>query len=271
MRNFKLTICYDGSRYKGWQRQGNTENTLQARLESILSRLLQQPVELSGSGRTDAGVHARRQVCSFRARTDRSCEDLLRELRHFLPEDIGAFALEEAESRFHARLSCTGKTYVYRIWNSGEPDVFQRRFRLSVPEPLDLPAMEKAAALLCGSHDFTAFCANRHLKKSAVRNLFSIRFVQKGEELAIVYTGDGFLYNMVRILTGTLLEVGLGRRKAEDMPALLASRDRALAGSTVPPHGLFLWDVYYDPLTKESSAKKGRIESDFSVDSTPEY
>ncbi|MBO5556752.1 MAG: tRNA pseudouridine(38-40) synthase TruA [Oscillospiraceae bacterium] len=269
MRNFKLTICYDGSRYKGWQRQGNTENTLQARLEAILSRMLEQPVELSGSGRTDAGVHARRQVCSFRVKTGQPCEALLAQLRGFLPEDVGALSLEEAESRFHARLSCTGKTYVYRIWNSDLPDVFQRRYRLTVPEPLDLSAMEKAAVLLCGEHDFTSFCANRHMKKSAVRNLSAIRIVREGDAVSIWYTGNGFLYNMVRILTGTLLEVGLGRRDAGDMPAILEARDRSRAGFTAPPQALFLWDVCYDPLPDKADESWKKI-SIFSVDSTTE-
>ena len=144
MRNFKLTLCYDGGRYKGWQRQGNTENTIQGRLEALLSRLLQQPVELSGSGRTDAGVHARAQVCSFKAETALDCDELLRLIRRYLPEDIGAVALAEAPPRFHARLSCREKTYVYRIWNSPEPNVFERDFLYTLAEPLDRAAMEQA-------------------------------------------------------------------------------------------------------------------------------
>ena len=133
MRNFKLTLCYDGGRYDGWQRQGNSDNTIQGKLEVLLTRLLSQSVEVAGSGRTDAGVHALEQVCSFRAETELPCDELLREIRRYLPEDIGALALEEAEPRFHARLSCREKTYVYRIWNSEEPNVFERRFRA----PLD--------------------------------------------------------------------------------------------------------------------------------------
>ena len=247
MKNYRLTLCYEGTRYKGWQKQGNTGQTLQEKLETLLGRLLEQPVEIAGSGRTDAGVHARRQVCSFRAETDRSCEELLGALRAHLPEDIGAIALEEAAPRFHARLSCTGKTYVYRVWNSEAPNVFERRIVCPFPAALDLPAMERAAALLCGTHDFSAFCANRHMKKSAVRNLRRIEFLRMGEELRIQFTGDGFLYHMVRILTGTLLEVGAGQRSPEDMPAVLASLDRGRAGFTAPAQGLTLWDVYYEP------------------------
>ena len=246
MQNFRLVLCYDGTRYRGWQKQGNTDNTIQGRMETILSRLLSQEVELAGSGRTDAGVHARRQVCSFRADTDRSCEELLQELRTHLPEDIGAISLELAPQRFHARLSCTGKTYVYRIWNSAAPNVFRRRYMLQFPDELDLGAMERAAQLLLGRHDFSAYCSLNKMKKSPVRELRELRVVQDGEEVQLVFTGDGFLYNMVRILTGTLLEVGLHQRSVESVREVLESRDRALAGSTAPALGLTLWDVYYE-------------------------
>ena len=245
MRNFRLTLCYEGTRYRGWQKQGNTEDTLQGRLEALLSRLLEQNVEIAGSGRTDAGVHAWRQVCSFRAETALSCPELLAALREHLPEDIGALALEEAEPRFHARLSCRGKTYVYRVWNSDAPCVFERRWVFPLPDTLDVPAMERAAELLCGTHDFTAFCGSGRMKKSAVRTVERIEFSREGNELRLSFTGDGFLYLMVRILTGTLLEVGLGRRSAEEMPEILASRDRGRAGFTAPARGLTLWDVYY--------------------------
>lgn len=246
MRNFRLTLCYEGTRYRGWQKQGNTGQTLQEKLEGILSRLLEQSVEIAGSGRTDAGVHARRQVCSFRAETEMNCPELLRALRSCLPEDIGALALEEAELRFHARLNCTGKTYVYRVWSSAEPCVFERRWVYPFPETLDLEAMERAAALLCGTHDFSAFCSSKRMKKSCVRTLKSVTLRREGKELRLSFTGDGFLYNMVRILTGTLLEVGTGQRSSEEMPEILAYRDRTRAGFTAPAKGLTLWDVYYD-------------------------
>ena len=245
MQNYKLTLCYDGTRYKGWQRQGNTPGTIQEKLETILSRMLEQPVELAASGRTDAGVHARMQVCSFRAETELTPEELLRELRVHLPEDIGAISLETAPPRFHARLSCKEKTYLYRVWNSDVPEVFQRRFVLPLPEPLDQAAMEQAAELLCGEHDFAAFCSVRNSKKSTVRKLRRISILREGDELRLFFTGDGFLYNMVRILTGTLLEVGLGLRRPEDMNAILASRDRSQAGPTAPAKGLTLWAVEY--------------------------
>ena len=245
MPNYKLTLCYDGTRWRGWQRQGNTAATLQEKLETTLSRLLGEPVEVAGCGRTDAGVHARRQVCSFRTQKPLSCADTLRSLRELLPEDIGALSLEEAPPRFHARLSCRGKTYCYRIRAVDEPEVFTRRYVLPFPGALDLPAMREAAALLCGKHDFSAFCSLKNSRKSTVRELRSIEITETEGELRLFFTGDGFLYNMVRILTGTLLEVGLGQRRAEDMSAILASRDRTLAGPTAPARGLTLWDVWY--------------------------
>ena len=245
MPNYKLTLCYDGGRYKGWQRQGNVSGTIQEKLEALLSRLLSQEVELAASGRTDAGVHARMQVCSFRADTPLSCEEILLGLRAHLPEDIGALSLEEASPRFHARLNCREKTYLYRIWNSHSPNVFTRRYQLRVEDALDLAAMERSAALLCGEHDFAAFCSLKNSKRSTVRTLKAIRIEQNGEELRIFFTGDGFLYNMVRILTGTLLEVGLGRLSPEEMPRILSSLDRSQAGPTAAPQGLCLWEVKY--------------------------
>lgn len=244
MRNFKLTLCYDGSRYRGWQKQSSTDNTIQGKLEALLSRLLEQPVELSGSGRTDAGVHARAQVCSFRADTDMDCKALLALIRRFLPEDIGALALEEAPQRFHARLSCREKTYVYRIWNSGEPNVFERNYLYRLETPLDTEAMSRAARQLLGRHDFSSFCGMK-MKKSAVRELREAEISRIGSELRIRLTGDGFLYNMVRIIVGTLIEVGRGERKPEDMEAILDARSRPKAGFTAPAKGLILWEVRY--------------------------
>ena len=245
LQNFRLTLCYDGTRYRGWQRQGNTDNTIQAKVEGVLSRMLDQPVEAAASGRTDAGVHARRQVCSFKAKTDYDNNFMLTELRKYLPEDIGAISLEEAAPRFHARLSCREKTYVYRVWNSEEPNVFERRYMYAFPASLDLDRMRRAEESLLGEHDFSAFCSNKHMKKSAVRDLKNIEIERLGGEVRLTYTGDGFLYNMVRILTGTLLEVGSGQRSVQSVRAALESLDREQAGFTAPAQGLILWDVRY--------------------------
>lgn len=245
MRNFRLILSYDGTRYDGWQKQGNTNHTIQEKIETALSRMLGQTVEAAGSGRTDAGAHAREQVVSFHAETDKPCEELLDELRRYLPEDIGAMSLEDAYPRFHARLACKGKTYVYRLWNSISPNVFERKYVYSMTETLDIAAMERAAALLSGTHDFLAFCSNRHIKKSTVRTVESIGISRVGEEVQFTLSGDGFLYNMVRIIVGTLLEVGQGKRTPEEMKEILASLDRQKAGPTVPAQGLILWEVRY--------------------------
>jgi tRNA pseudouridine38-40 synthase len=244
MSTYRLTLSYDGTRWQGWHRQGNTENTIQKKLEDTLSQILDQPVEVAGSGRTDAGVHARMQTASFRAETSMSVDAILRELRAYLPEDIGAESLEIAPPRFHARLNCKGKTYLYRVWNSDAPCVFERRFVARFPEPLDLDAMQKAAKYLEGTHDFAAFHTGRG-KKSTVRRIDSIEILRESEEVRLFFTGDGFLYNMARILAGTLLEVGVGRMAPDDIPAILESGDRKLAGPTAPAKGLILWKTYY--------------------------
>lgn len=245
MKNYKLTLRYDGSAYKGWQRQGNTDNTIEARVEDALTGILGEAIEVSASGRTDAGVHAMGQVVSFRSGGEMKAEELLSRLRKALPGDIGAVSLEEAPPRFHARLSARGKTYVYRVWNSPEPCIFERKYVYIVSAPLDIGAMRRAAYSLCGDHDFLAFCSAKSMKHSSVRTLRSVEIHREGNEIIFTYNGDGFLYNMVRIITGTLLEVGLGKRDAGAMGEILASRRRENAGETAPAKGLFLWEVEY--------------------------
>lgn len=232
MNNYKLTLSYDGTRYRGWQRQGNTENTIQAKVEGALSRILGQSVEVSGSGRTDAGAHARMQVVSFRAATELTVQEILSRLRISLPEDIAANDLTIAAPRFHARLSCVGKTYIYRVQNSEVTNVFERKFMYRVSEALDVAAMEDAAKILLGEHDFTAFQSNKRMKKSAVRRIDAIDITRHGEEIRFTVSGDGFLYNMVRIIVGTLLEAGAHRMSAEDVRYALDSKVRENAGPT---------------------------------------
>lgn len=245
MRNFKMTIEYDGTRYNGWQRQGNIKNTIQEKLETVLSRMAERPVTIHGSGRTDAGVHARGQVANFHLQTRRTPADILEYLNTYLPEDIGVTAVEEVPERFHSRLNAAAKTYVYRIWNSPLPNVFTRRWMLSFPQELNLSAMRRAAGFLLGTHDFMAFCANKRTKKSTIRTVTHLDIVQDGSEVRIAVRGNGFLYNMVRILCGTLLEVGTGALQPEEIPAILESKNRENAGPTLPAKGLILWEVEY--------------------------
>ena len=243
--NYKAVIQYEGTRYRGWQIQGNTEQTIQGKLETVLSRMEGEPVEVHGSGRTDAGVHAAGQVISFRCRKNQSPKDIRGYMNRYLPEDIAVLSVEEADPRFHARLHAVRKTYVYRIWNSPVRNVLKRRFQVQVEEPLCVDNMRRAAKALCGMHDYRAFCSLKRFKKSTVRKIEEIRIEQDGPDIRISYTGDGFLYHMVRILTGTLVETGLGLRDADSMEALLESRDRSLAGRLMPPEGLMLMNVEY--------------------------
>ncbi|MCD8115558.1 MAG: tRNA pseudouridine(38-40) synthase TruA [Oscillospiraceae bacterium] len=245
MKNYKLTIAYDGTRYRGWQSQGNTEQTIQGKLQALFSRLAGRETEVHGSGRTDAGVHARGQVANVKLDTAMTCQELKEYCNHYLPEDIGILDVTEAPERFHARLNAKTKCYVYRIWNSSEPCIFERRYVTRIPQPLDAEAMERAAGYLTGTHDFRSFCGLRRFKKSTVRTIYSIDIRRIGQELRITYVGNGFLNLMVRILTGTLVEVGLGQRPPESMPEVLAALDRDAAGKTMPPTGLCLEYVTY--------------------------
>lgn len=244
MRNLRLDLCYDGTRYRGWQRLPGKDDTIQGKVETTLSRILGEQIEVSGSGRTDAGVHAKRQVANFHCESLMSAEEILVQLRRYLPEDIGIYSCREVSQRFHARLNAREKTYCYRIWNSDAPCVFQRRYVTVMPEPLNLQDMRQAADLLCGEHDFSAFCGNAKMKKSTVRFLRSIQIEQKGEEIQLCFTGNGFLHNMVRILVGTLVEVGRGERNVQSIPALFGGK-RAEAGFLAPPQGLCLEEVMY--------------------------
>lgn len=245
MANYKLTFCYDGTRYRGWQNQNNVTNTIQHKMEMVLSDILHEPTSLQASGRTDAGVHAHMQVANFHSSQDLETDKILSQLRHQLPQDIGALILEKAPDDFHARLNCTGKTYRYYLWNSEDPCVFQRRYRTVLTEPLDLVSMQNAATLFLGTHDFSAFTSSRNKKHSSVRTIREITIRKEGPEIIMEYSADGFLYNMVRILTGSLIEVGLGEKTKEDLIDALESGIRADAGFTAPPQGLFLWNVEY--------------------------
>ena len=247
MRNFKIIIQYEGTRYQGWQRQDSTGNTIQGKLEAILAKMTGLHfVQVDGSGRTDAGVHALGQVANFKIDTKLPAAAVMDYINQYLPEDIGVIAIQEVPERFHSRLNAKGKTYCYRIWNEKLPCVFLRRYVYELPEPLDLDAMRTAAACLVGTHDFKAFTSNKKSRKSTIRTMDAILIDKEGSEVVITYSGDGFLYHMVRILTGTLIEAGLGQRDPASVKTLLekdATRD--LSGVLVPAKGLCLMEVRY--------------------------
>lgn len=245
MTNYKLILQYEGTRYRGWQSQGNTSETIQGKLEAVLSRMAGETVSVQGSGRTDAGVHAIGQVANVKLPEAVEPRKLMEYLNQYLPEDIAVLEAEEVPDRFHSRLGAVEKIYRYRIWTDGRPDVFERRYVEPVAGALQLNQMKIAAGYLMGTHDFTSFCGNKHMKKSAVRTISYIRFEQRERELWIDYCGNGFLQNMVRILTGTLVEVGLGKRQPEEMKSILAGRSRELAGPMMAARGLTLMEVKY--------------------------
>ena len=245
MKNYKIEIQYEGTRFQGWQRQTSTDNTIQGKLEAVLTKMCGYSVEINGAGRTDAGVHAYMQVANFSIDTERSADEIMKYLNQYLPEDIAVVAIEEADERFHARLRAKGKHYRYRIRTAKTRDVFSRRYVYALGETLDIAAMRDAAAILSGEHDFKAFTSNHRMKKSTVRRI-RIEITQTEEEIILDYTGDGFLYHMVRILTGTLIEVGRHERSVEGLEAVLASKERSQAGYLVPAEGLTLMEVYYE-------------------------
>ena len=247
MRNFKIIIQYEGTRYQGWQRQDSTGNTIQGKLEAILAKMTGLHfVQVDGSGRTDAGVHALGQVANFKIDTKLPAAAVMDYINQYLPEDIGVIAIEEMPERFHSRLNAKGKTYCYRIWNEKLPCVFLRRYVYELPEPLDLDAMRTAAACLVGTHDFKAFTSNKKSRKSTIRTMDAILIDKEGSEVVITYSGDGFLYHMVRILTGTLIEAGLGQRDPASVKTLLEKdATRHLSGVLVPAKGLSLMEVRY--------------------------
>lgn len=245
MRNIKIILQYEGTRYQGWQRQESTDNTIQGKLEALLTKMCGRRVDVIGSGRTDAGVHALGQTANFFIDTDRKTEDIMEYMNAYLPEDIAVIYAEEAHERFHSRLNAKGKTYCYRILNSPIPHVFDRRYVYQIPEPLDVEAMRRAADMLCGTHDYRAFTSNKRSKKSTVRTVESIAVEQVQDEIRLTFTGNGFLYHMVRIMTGTLIEVGRHKREAAQLEGLLASGTREDAGELAPAKGLTLVEVRY--------------------------
>ncbi len=240
--NYKMTIAYDGTRFNGWQRQKENDNTIQTVLEKAISEFLGEKVEIFGSGRTDAGVHAKGQTANFK--TDKKFESFIEEINKKIPSSIAVKSIERVDDRFHSRLSAKSKTYEYTIWKADYNNAFSKKFAFEC-KGLDVEKMKEAAYNFIGTHDFKGFCANKRMKKSTVREIYSIELEENDETIKIKYTGNGFLYNMVRILTGTLIEVGEGKRTSEEAAAAIKTKKREDAGFTAPANGLCLNEVYY--------------------------
>lgn len=245
MRNIKMTIEYDGSRYKGFQRLSDNDMTIQGKLESVLSKMANEEIEIIGSGRTDLGVHAYGQVVNFKTNNSDSIQKIQKYLYEYLPEDIVVRNIEEVEDRFHSRYNAKSKTYLYKIDNNKYHSPFLRKYTTHVEKKLDLDLMREASKYLVGEHDFTSFASSKSKKKSNIRNVESISIQERDNVIHIYVDGDGFLYNMVRIIVGALIDAGLKRKTPEDLKTMLEDKDRSKASDTAPAKGLYLYRVKY--------------------------
>ncbi len=244
MKNYRLLIQYDGTRYNGWQRLKDNDNTIQGKIEDVLSKMVHQPKKIIGASRTDAGVHAKGQVANVFLENEISEMQLKEYLNNYLPSDIEILEVKAVADRFHSRLNAGDKTYTYRISTTNQKHVFERKYIYDLNKQLNIDKMRKAAQLFIGKHDFQSFCA-RKMKKSSVRTLEKIEFHEENGILNITFTGSGFLYHMIRILTGTLIEVGLGTREVESIIDTIEKKERSEAGYLVPAKGLCLVKVNY--------------------------
>jgi tRNA pseudouridine38-40 synthase len=246
MRNIKLIIEYDGTSYCGWQTQKH-DSSIQQTLQDAIEKITGCRPSLHGSGRTDAGVHALGQVANFQIDSKIPSERFAFALNAVLPEDIVVKSSEEVSEDFHARFSAIGKQYSYHIINSRQPSAIHRRYAhyVNFCEKLDMEGMKQACEHLTGTHDFAAFMAQGSKVKDTTRNIYDIKLTQEGERIKLTYHGNGFLYNMVRILSGTIIYCGIGKLSAHEVPKILLSKDRTQAGITLPPHGLYLEKVFY--------------------------
>lgn len=243
-QNYKLTIAYDGSRFFGWERQPD-KDTIQGKLEAVLGQLQGAPVNVIGAGRTDAGVHARAMTANVVLSVAESPEELRDYMNRYLPDAIAVREVKEASPRFHARYNALGKTYRYTCHTGAVKPVFDRKYVTVLDYDPDVEKMRRAASYLLGEQDFASFCGNPRMKKSTVRLVDHISIERRKDRVIFTFHGTGFLQNMVRIMVGTLLEVGRGFWEPEKVGEILLTRDRKQAGPTAPPEGLCLMKVDY--------------------------
>ncbi|MBE7032093.1 MAG: tRNA pseudouridine(38-40) synthase TruA [Ruminococcaceae bacterium] len=244
MKNYKITVQYDGTRYNGWQRQGNTQNTIQERFENVLSKMCGKNIEVFASGRTDAGVHAEAQTANFKCDTELSAEEIKEYLNQYLPQDILVTSVTEADERFHSRLNAVSKTYEYKI-ATRKPDVFIRKFVYFADDVPNVEKMRLSAKQIVGTHDFKGFSSVGKTKKSTVRTINYIEIFEEDGIITIRINGSGFLYNMVRIISGTLYEIGTGKLDERVISEVFETKCREAAGTTLPACGLKLIEVFY--------------------------
>lgn len=245
MHNYKLTIQYDGSGYKGWQRLGKGENTIQEMLEQVLTKMLGYRTEITGCSRTDAGVHALAQTANFKTK-EAICESYIKEyMNKNLPEDICVLEVSSVPLNFHARYSVKDKTYLYKIWNKDYHNPFMRKYSMYVGEQLNINAMKNAGTYFIGVHDFTAFSNAKAGNRSMVREIYELNLQEDKGFVYIRIRGNGFLYNMVRWIAGTLIDVGLGKINANDIPGIIKAKERNRTGNLAIADGLYLEKVTY--------------------------
>ena len=245
MRNIKMTIRYDGSRYKGFQRLKDNDMTIQGKIEDVLSKMTNESIEIIGSGRTDMGVHAYGQVANFKTNSNLSIEKMQSYLYEYLPEDIVITNIKEVDERFHSRYNAKSKVYLYKIYNNKFHDPFLRRYTTHIPKKLDIELMKEASKYFIGEHDFTSFASSKSKKKSNVRTVYSINIKEHNDLIEIYFEGNGFLYNMVRIIVGALVDVGSKRKEPQDIKTMLEVKDRSKSSDTAPAKGLYLYKVRY--------------------------
>lgn len=245
MRNIKMLIEYDGSRYKGWQKLANEEFTIQGKLENVLSIMADEEISVIGCGRTDAGVHALNYTANFHTNSNMQTDKMYEYLYKYLPEDIQVKSIKDCSERFHARYNALSKTYLYRINNSTTRNIFNRKYEYNVTEKLDVNKMIEASTFLMGTHDFQSFTTLKSKKKSTVKTINSIDISKNNEIIEIKIKGNSFLWNMVRIIVGTLIEVGKGSIMPGDIEKILLECKRQEAGPNAPSQGLFLKEVEY--------------------------
>ena len=246
MRNIRLIVKYDGSRYKGFQRLKDNDMTNQNKIESVLSKMTGEDIEIIGSGRTDMGVHSLGQVVNFKTNSDMSLEKMNEYLYRYLPEDIVIKDIKQVSDRFHSRYNAVSKTYLYKIYNDKYHDPFYRKYTLHIKDTLDIKLMQEASDILVGKHDFTSFASSKSKKKSNIRQINKIDIIKQDNIVNIYINADGFLYNMVRIIVGCLIDIGLGKITKEDLKNMLEAKDRTKSSDTAQAKGLYLYEVFYN-------------------------